>query len=94
MKKTTYFIIQIIWSFVLTFVTCILALTHLKAGADSLEGALAPAGPWLMGGLILYIILTIVYIVIGYKKVKEWRWWVILVSMALAPVSWILACFI
>lgn len=93
MKKTSYFIVQILWSFVLTFVICILALLHLDFDSNTYyPGAFSEAGSWLLGGMLVYFILTIVYIVIGYRKVREWRWWVVLVSLVLALVMWILGC--
>ena len=35
-------------------------------------------------GAVIYLILTIVQIIVGIKKVKEWRWWVILISLLIA----------
>lgn len=98
MKKSLYYIVQIIWSFIVTFVIFLLALKRLvtyfnahdtSASLTPPPGALAPAGSALLVGLIVYLILTIGYIIIGSKEVKGWRWWDVLISLALAPVSWI-----
>lgn len=93
MKKITYFIIQIIWSFLFVLITGILALTSIEVTPGTMypePGDLAPAGGWLLGGMLVYAILTIVYIVIGCKTVKKWRWWVILVSLVLSAVIGVL----
>ena len=100
MKKVTYFIVQIIWSFILTVVICLLAMLQLPGRGEPIQteealwGALEPAGDMLLGGMLVYLILTIVYIVIGRKKVEGWRWWVVLVSLVLAPVTFMLGCAI
>lgn len=44
-------------------------------------------GSVLLGGMLVYLILTIVYIVFGRKMVKEWRWWIVLASLVLAPIT-------
>ncbi len=97
MKKITYFIVQIIWSLILAVVICFLAMLQLPGPGgepiqteEALAEALAPVGSVLLGGMLVYLILTIVYIVFGRKMVKEWRWWIILVSLVLAPVTFIL----
>ena len=100
MKKITYFIVQIIWSLILTVVICLLAMLQLPGRdvpiqtEEALWEALAPTGNWLLGGMLVYLILTIVYIVFGRKMVKEWRWWVVLISLVLAPITFMLGCAI
>ena len=41
-------------------------------------------GMILVFGAVLYLILTLVQIGVGVKKVKEWRWWVILISLLIS----------
>ena len=100
MKKSSYFIIQIIGSFILTVIICLLTLKTLvdtvphEGVYQPQPGAYVPAGNMLMVGMLIYIILTIGYIIIGRIEVKEWRWWMVLVSLALglAPVLFIIGC--
>lgn len=83
MKKAVYFFIQILWSFIIS--TVVWYLTMKNASFDFYHNSdNALAGMIFFGGMILYLILTVVYLVIGYKAVKEWRWWVILISIVLS----------
>ena len=86
MKKSVYFIIQIIWSLILSSVVLYFTLINTKFdfyhnSDDSLSGMI------LCIGAIVYLILTIVQIIVGVKKVKEWRWWVILVSLLISAAA-------
>ena len=47
----------------------------------------------LVAGAVIYLILTIVQIIVGVKKVKEWRWWVCLISLAIAGVTAFIGVF-
>ena len=83
MKKTVYFIIQIVWSLVLSTAFWYLSLKNASFdfygnSDDSLFGLCLAAGA------LIYLILTCVQIGVGVKKVKEWRWWIILVSLLIA----------
>ena len=83
MKKSVYFIIQIVWSLILSSLTWYLTLRNAKFdffgnGDDPLSGM------FFVGGGVLYLILTLVQIGVGIVKVKKWRWWVILVSLLIA----------
>lgn len=83
MKKSAYFIIQVLWSIVLS--TVIWFFTLMNASFDfygnsdnSLSGMII-----FFGGAV-YLVLTIVQIVVGAFKVKDWHWWVILISLVIA----------
>ncbi len=83
MKKAVYFFIQILWSFIVSVVVWYLVMKNASFdfyhnSDEALEGMI------IFGGMVLYLILTVVYLVIGYKTVKEWRWWVILISIVLS----------
>ena len=80
MRKSIYFIIQIIWSLVLSTAVWYLFLVY----AFSEHSDNTTAGVALFTGGVVYIILTLVQIIAGIRKVKEWRWWVILVSVLIA----------
>lgn len=86
MKKSAYFIIQIIWSLIISSVVWYLTLKNVKFdfyhnSDDSLSGM------FFCIGSAIYIILTFVQIVVGIKKVKEWRWWIVPVSMLTAAAA-------
>lgn len=86
MKKSVYFIIQVIWSLILSTAVWYLTLINTKFdfyhnSDDSLAGMIFVIGS------AIYIVLTIVQIIVGVKKVKEWRWWVILVSVLIAAAT-------
>ncbi|MBO4459933.1 MAG: hypothetical protein J5778_04665 [Clostridiales bacterium] len=83
MKKSSYFIIQIIWSFILSSAVWYLIIKNSSFdfyhnSDDTIAGII------LIAGLAVYLILTVVYLVIGYRKVKGWRPWIIPVSVVLA----------
>ena len=83
MKKSTYYIIQILWSLVLSTVIWYIALKNASfdfyGGGDSTVTGMAIV----IGGAV-YLVLTIVQIGIGIFKVKDWHWWVILISLVIA----------
>lgn len=83
MKKTSYFIIQILWSLILSTVIWYLGLKNASfdfyGNSDN-----TLAGMIMFFGAVIYIVLTLVQIVVGIKKVKNWRWWFILVSLVIA----------
>ena len=83
MRKSVYFIIQIIWSLILS--TGIWYLTLKNASFDfygNSDNSLMVM--ILLIGAVIYLILTLAHIGIGVKKVKGWRWWVILVSLLIS----------
>lgn len=83
MKKLTYFIIQIVWSII--FSTLIWFFCIKNASFDFYHNSdNSLSGMIIFFGAIVYLILTLVQIGIGVKKVKNWRWWVILVSLVIA----------
>ena len=51
-------------------------------------------GVILVIGAALYLILTIVQIVVGIKKIKDWRWWVIPVSLLIAGAVAFIGAFV
>ena len=93
MKKSAYFIIQVLWSIVLS--TVIWFFTLMNASFDfygnsdnSLSGMII-----FFGGAV-YLVLTIVHIVVGAFKVKDWHWWVILISLVIAGAMAFLGIFV
>ena len=83
MKKSSYFIIQILWSLVLSTVIWFFALKNASFdfygnSDNSLSGMI------IFFGGVVYLVLTIVQIVVGAFKVKDWHWWIILISLLIA----------
>ena len=83
MKKSVYFIIQILWSIIFSTVIWYFSLKNMSFdfyhnSDDTLAGMI------IFYGAIAYLILTLIQIGVGVKKVKNWRWWVILVSLFIA----------
>ena len=93
MKKSSYFIIQILWAIVFSTVIWYIALKNASfdfyGGGDSTVTGMAIV----IGGAV-YLVLTIVQIGIGIFKVKDWHWWVILISLVIAGVMAFLGAFI
>jgi glucan phosphoethanolaminetransferase (alkaline phosphatase superfamily) len=83
MKKSVYFILQIAWSLVVSALTWYFTL--INASFDfygNSDNTLS--GMIFVIGAAIYVILTLAHIVIGAVKVKEWRWWFILISLVIA----------
>ena len=82
-NKTVYFIGQIVWSLIYASVFWYLVLKNASFdfyGND--DNALLDI--IIVVGTIMYLVLTFIQIVIGAKKVKEWKMWVIIVSLLVA----------
>lgn len=93
MRKSVYFIIQIVWALILS--TGVWYLSLMNASFDfygNSDGSLM--GVILVIGAALYLILTIVQIVVGIKKIKDWRWWVIPVSLLIAGAVAFIGAFV
>ena len=93
MKKSAYFIIQVLWSIVLS--TVIWFFTLMNASFDfygNSDNSLS--GMIIFFGGVVYLVLTIVQIVVGAFKVKDWHWWVILISLVIAGAMAFLGIFV
>ena len=93
MKKSAYFIIQALWSIVLSTVIWFFTLKNASFdfygnSDNSLSGMI------IFFGGVVYLVLTIVQIVIGAFKVKDWHWWVIMISLVIAGAMAFLGIFV
>ena len=93
MRKSVYFIIQIVWSLILStgvwYLSLMNASFYFYGNSDgSLMGVI------LVIGAALYLILTIVQIVVGIKRIKDWRWWAIPVSLLIAGAVAFIGAFV
>ena len=74
MRRTVYFALDALWSFAVSTIIWWFALSNMTFdfyhNSDETLGGII-----LVAGAVLYAILTIVYIVIGAKKVRAWQWW-------------------
>ena len=92
-KKSVYFIFQVIWSSIVSSVVWYLALVNASfdfyGNSDN-----TLSGIFLVVGMGLYLILTVAYIILGYKKISNWRpMVVILVSVLIAASAGFLGIF-
>ena len=93
MKKSAYFIIQILWSLVLSTVIWFFTLKNVSfdfyGNSDN-----SLAGMIIFFGGVVYLVLTIVQIVVGAFKIKDWHWWIILISLLIAGAMAFLGIFV
>ena len=82
MKKSLYFIIQMIWSVIVMFVVGYITLAIAYGGNNP-----TMAGTIFSGGLLFYLVITFGYIIFGYKKVDGWGIWVVLICLVLSSVA-------
>lgn len=78
MSKWPYFIIQFIVSVFITSITwylfSVVSITDANGNTSFIPVFL------LLGGIAVHLVLTVLYILFGWRKVDEWRWWCILIS--------------
>ncbi|MBR4913918.1 MAG: hypothetical protein IKZ42_01415 [Clostridiales bacterium] len=85
MNKWAYFIIQFVMStFIMSLVWYLFAVTN----TETVTGELSFTPLFLfLGGILIHLVLTIIYILVGWRKVDEWRWWFILISAGINIVT-------
>lgn len=83
MRKGVYFVIQAVWSLILSFVIWFLLLIVLSSTSNG-KGSDELAGMLIVAGVAIYFVITIIYMVIGHKKVKNWKAWMIIVSILIS----------
>lgn len=93
MRKGPYFLIQAIFSIVITSLIWFMMFNFLDVAVNDMEtlsgATFSPFIVLILGG-IFYLILTIIYIVIGAKKIDDWRPWMIAVNIAIHIVMFFL----
>lgn len=78
MNKWAYFIIQFVMStFIMSLVWYLFAVTNDETVTGELS--FTPLLIFLVG-ILIHLVLTVIYILFGWRKVDEWRWWCILIS--------------
>ena len=76
MRKTVYFLVQLIWSVIVAGLVWYFTLANV-----SFSGNNSVAGIVFVGGIFLYLILSVMYILAGPKWVKDWGYWMIIVNI-------------
>ena len=80
MSKGAYFVIQVLWSLVVSSVIWFFTLKNLSfdfyGNSPDTFAALI-----FFVGIAVYLVFTILYIVLGRKKVRNWSAWMIIVSI-------------
>lgn len=83
MRRTVYFALGAVWSFAVSTLIWWFALSNLHfdfyGNSDDTLGGIV-----LVTGGVLYLILTVVYIVIGFKKVRAWQWWMSVIAVLIS----------
>lgn len=51
------------------------------------KGSADLAGMLIVAGIAIYFVITVIYIVIGHKKVKDWKVWMIFVSILIGAAA-------
>ena len=66
MKRPAYFIIQFLWSLILATI-----IWFGFMNTASVDGDNRIAGVILIGGAVLYLLLTVAYVILGVKKTEQ-----------------------
>ena len=86
MGKGAYFFIQAILSFILSSLIWYMCFNFLSIATNDLENisgaTFSPFIVLLIGG-VFYMILTVIYIIIGVRRIFDWRPWMIAVNIAI-----------
>ena len=91
MKKWIYFVIQFVISLVITSIIWYL-FSVISTTTVTGETNFTPLIIWLVG-MVVHFILTVLYILFGWKNVDEWRWWCILISAAINIITVIIGLY-
>ena len=95
MRKGPYFIIQAVLSLFITTMIWYMDFNFLDVAtnAEELNATLVSPFIVLLIGGAFYLALTIVYIIIGAKRMDDWRPWMIAINIAIHIVMFILGFF-
>jgi hypothetical protein len=88
MKKPAYYIIQVLWSF---FLAAIIWFGFMCTA--SVSGNNTTAEVIIIGGTAFYLLLTVAYIVLGFKKVDGYGIGMAIVSVCINILTPVLAFF-
>ncbi|MCR5328078.1 MAG: hypothetical protein K6E12_04360 [Saccharofermentans sp.] len=92
MSRRAYYIIQALWSIIYSSILWFAFMFTTTVNPVE-EGNNTLAFIFLFGGPVLYLVLTIVYIIIGVKKIEDWSFFVLIISIVINIVMGILGFF-
>ena len=92
MSRRAYYIIQLLWSFIYSTILWF-AFMYTTTVNPVEEGNNTLAYIFLFGGPVLYLVLTIIYIIIGAKKIDDWTIFVLIISIVINIAMGILGFF-
>ena len=95
MRKGPYFLIQAVLSLFITTVIWYMTLNFLDVAVNDEVVTNATFSPFivLIIGGVFYLALTVVYIIIGAKRIEYWRPWMIAVNVAIHIAMFFLGMF-
>ncbi len=100
MRRGTFFLIQAIVSLILTTIIWYATVDFLEIAMNDInaQGIVvtdATKSPFLVfaGGLALYFVLTVIYIIVGAKTVRDWRPSAIIVCILINILMLVLGLF-
>ena len=89
MKKPAYYIIQFLWSFILASIIWFGFMNTASVNGDNRTAIIIA-----LGGAAIYLILTVAYIVLGWKKVDDYGIGMTIVSVAINIVTLVIGFFV
>lgn len=93
MRKGPYLIFQAIISFIISSLIWYMCFNFLGVATNNLESinstTLSPFIVLLIGG-VFYMILTVVYIIIGVRRLDDWRPWILVINIVIHIVMFFL----
>lgn len=92
MKKSVYFIIQIIWSLIAASLIWYFTLANVTID-DNGNGNAGMAGIVFVIGFFAYLTLSIMYILMGTKWIKDWHLWMPIVNILIGAAMAIAGAF-
>lgn len=89
MKKPAYYIIQFLWAFILAAIIWFGFMNTVSVNGNNRTAAII-----FIGGAVLYLLLTVAYIVLGWKKVDGYGIGMTIVSVAINIVTVVIGFFV
>ncbi len=92
MKKITYYITEILFTILYSFVWHYITLMDATIGWDS--GASDGTDIMFWIGIIVYCVLLVVFMLLGKKKIDTWKWYDYIITVVLAAVCMLLGLYL
>ena len=88
MKKPAYIIIQVLWSFILAAIIWFGFISTASVDGDNTIAKII-----FIGGSIFYLLLTVAYVVLGFKKVEDYGIGMAIITVLINIATPVLALF-